>query len=114
MTDDQQALARWLPSLLRASHVVELEIRQDKQRVYWFRVQQQTDESLLIAYSEAIPNQARMRADFSWTGRSRVRVLHEGDSSASLGIFIGVRALVLHPLAVSSCAVPSCWRSVPS
>ena len=49
VTDDQQALARWLPSLLRASHVVELEIRQDSQRVYWFRdVQQQTDESLLI------------------------------------------------------------------
>lgn len=63
--DDEQDMARWLPSLLRATHVVELEIRQGKQRVYWFRdVQQQTDESLLISYSKAIPHQTGMRAEF--------------------------------------------------
>lgn len=51
VADDHQDLTRWLPTLLRSAHVVELEIRQDKQRIYWFRdVQQPTDESLLIPY----------------------------------------------------------------
>ena len=98
--------ARWLPSLLRASHVVELEIRQDKQRVTGFAdVQQQTDESLLIAYSEAIPNQAGMRADFKL---DRPFKEFEYSMKAMFGIsgylHRGVRALVLHPLAPSAVA----------
>ncbi|MBL0651951.1 EAL domain-containing protein [Aeromonas caviae] len=92
VTDDQQALARWLPSLLRASHVVELEIRQDKQRVYWFRdVQQQTDESLLIAYSEAIPNQTGMRADFKL---DRPFKEFEYSMKAMFGISLGIFIVV--------------------
>ena len=87
--------------------MVELEIRQDKQRVYWFRdVQQQTDESLLIPYSKAIPNQAGMRADFKLD-----RPFKEFEYSMramfgiSLGVFIVVfRALVLHSLAAPAAA----------
>ncbi|MGY6039190.1 EAL domain-containing protein [Aeromonas sp. AE23HZ002T15] len=90
--DDPQDLARWLPSLLRASHVVELEIRQDKQRVYWFRdVQQQTDESLLIPYSKAIPNQAGMWADFKL---ERPFKEFEYSMQAMSGISLGVTIVV--------------------
>lgn len=91
-TDDQQDLARWLPSLLRASHVVELEIRQDKQRVYWFRdVQQQTDESLLIPYSKAIPNQNGMQAEFKL---DRPFKEFEYSMQAMSGISLGVTIVV--------------------
>ncbi|NBK26563.1 MAG: RNase E specificity factor CsrD, partial [Spirochaetia bacterium] len=92
VTDDQQALARWLPSLLRASHVVELEIRQDKQRVYWFRdVQQQTDESLLIPYSKAIPNQVGMQAEFKL---DRPFKEFEYSMKAMFGISLGIFIVV--------------------
>lgn len=92
VTDDQQALARWLPSLLRASHVVELEIRQDSQRVYWFRdVQQQTDESLLIPYSKAIPNQVGMQAEFKL---DRPFKEFEYSMQAMFGISLGVFIVV--------------------
>lgn len=90
--DDPQDLARWLPSLLRASHVVELEIRQDKQRVYWFRdVQQQTDESLLIPYSKAIPHQRGMRAEFKL---ERPFKEFEYSMQAMSGISLGVTIVV--------------------
>ncbi|WP_434665182.1 EAL domain-containing protein [Aeromonas sp. NJAU223] len=90
--DDPQDLARWLPSLLRASHVVELEIRQDKQRVYWFRdVQQQTDESLLIPYSKAIPHQSGMRAEFKL---ERPFKEFEYSMQAMSGISLGVTIVV--------------------
>ena len=90
--EDQQALARWLPSLLRATHVVELEIRQDKQRVYWFRdVQQQTDESLLIPYSKAIPHRLGMQADFKL---DRPFKEFEYSIRAMTGISVGVLIVV--------------------
>lgn len=91
-TDDQPDLARWLPSLLRAAHVVELEIRQDQQRVYWFRdVQQPIDESLLIPYSKAIPHQAGMQADFKL---DRPFKEFEYSMRAMFGISLGVFIVV--------------------
>ena len=93
--DDPQDLARWLPSLLRSAHVVELEIRQDKQRVYWFRdVQQQTDESLLIPYSQTIPHQLGMQADFKLDRPFKeFEYSMQAMSGISFGVFIVVFGL---------------------
>ena len=72
--------------------MVELEIRQDSQRVYWFRdVQQQTDESLLIPYSKAIPNQAGMQAEFKL---DRPFKEFEYSMKAMFGISLGIFIVV--------------------
>ena len=65
VADDHQDLTRWLPTLLRSARVVELEVRQGKQRIYWFRdVQFQEDESLLIPYHRQLDRQPGLVADF--------------------------------------------------
>ncbi|MDX7832899.1 RNase E specificity factor CsrD [Aeromonas dhakensis] len=95
IADDHQDLTRWLPTLLRSAHVVELEIRQNKQRIYWFRdVQQPTDESLLIPYHQAIPHQPDMQADFKLERPFKeFEYSIKAMSGISLGIFIVVFGL---------------------
>ncbi|HDX8366352.1 RNase E specificity factor CsrD [Aeromonas dhakensis] len=95
IADDHQDLTRWLPTLLRSAHVVELEIRQNKQRIYWFRdVQQPTDESLLIPYHQAIPHQPDMKADFKLERPFKeFEYSIKAMSGISLGIFIVVFGL---------------------
>ncbi|HDX8354456.1 TPA: RNase E specificity factor CsrD [Aeromonas dhakensis] len=95
IADDHQDLTRWLPTLLRSAHVVELEIRQNKQRIYWFRdVQQPTDESLLISYHQAIPLQPDMQADFKLERPFKeFEYSIKAMSGISLGIFIVVFGL---------------------
>ncbi|MGL5304567.1 MAG: EAL domain-containing protein [Aeromonas sp.] len=62
---DINEMTHWLPTLLRAAHVVELELRQHDQRVYWFRdVQNPVDEQQLLPYSQALTHQRDMQADF--------------------------------------------------
>ncbi len=116
VADDHQDLTRWLPTLLRSAHVVELEIRQDKQRIYWFRdVQQPTDESLLIPYHQPMPHQPGMQADFklerpfkefeySIKAMSGISSASSSWCSASGTLFAGC-----------GCSWgPSCWPSAPS
>ncbi|WP_421203309.1 EAL domain-containing protein [Aeromonas sp. 602658] len=88
-------MSRWLPTLLRAAHVVELEVRQNDQRVYWFRdVQRPVDEPLLVPYSHPLPHQAGMQASFKLE-----RPFKEAEysikamSGISFGIFIVVFGL---------------------
>ncbi|MFG0832671.1 EAL domain-containing protein [Aeromonas bivalvium] len=65
VADDHRDLTRWLPTLLRSARVVELEVHQGKQRIYWFRdVQYQEDESLLIPYQRQLSRQPGLVADF--------------------------------------------------
>ncbi|MGL5215213.1 MAG: RNase E specificity factor CsrD [Aeromonas hydrophila] len=95
VADDHQDLTRWLPTLLRSAHVVELEIRQDKQRIYWFRdVQQPTDESLLIPYHQPMPHQPGMQADFKLERPFKeFEYSMKAMSGISLGVFIVVFGL---------------------
>ncbi|MGL5176958.1 MAG: diguanylate cyclase domain-containing protein, partial [Aeromonas veronii] len=92
---DMEDMSHWLPTLLRAAHVVELEVRQNNQRVYWFRdVRNPVDEQLLQPYSHPLPHQAGMQANFKLE-----RPFKEAEysikamSGISLGIFIVVFGL---------------------
>ena len=92
---DMGEMSHWLPTLLRAAHVVELEVRQSNQRVYWFRdVQNPVDEQLL-SYSHPLPHQAGMQANFKLERPFKEAELNsiKAMSGISLGVFIVVFGL---------------------
>ena len=94
-TQDVAQMSRWLPTLLRASHVVELEVRKNEQRVYWFRdVRPPADERQLLRYSHPLPHQAGMQADFKLERPFKeVEYSIRAMSGISFGIFIVVFGL---------------------
>ena len=99
VSQNVDVMSNWLPTLLRAAHVVELEVRQNDQRVYWFRdVQRPVDEQLLLSYSHSLPHQAGMQANFRLE-----RPFKEVEYSV-WHLHRGVRSLVLHPLVAPAVA----------
>ncbi|MGN5139055.1 EAL domain-containing protein [Aeromonas sp. 164P] len=93
---DMEDMSHWLPTLLRAAHVVELEVRQHNRRVYWFRdVRNPADEEqLLLPYSHPLPHQAGMQAHFKLERPFKeVAYSIKAMSGISFGIFIVVFGL---------------------
>lgn len=95
LAHDANDMNHWLPTLLRASHVVELEVRQNDRRVYWFRdTQRLVDEQLLQPYSQRLTHQVGMRVNLKLERPfKQAEYSLKAMSGISLGIFIVVFGL---------------------
>ncbi|MGL4249510.1 MAG: EAL domain-containing protein [Aeromonas sp.] len=90
-----EEMSHWLPMLLRAAHVVELEVHQKERRVYWFRdVQRPGDEQLLLSYSHPLPHRPAMQVSFKMERPFKeAQYSIKAMSGISLGVFIVVFGL---------------------
>lgn len=101
-----QDLAQWMPPLLRASHVVSLEVRRGEQKIYAFRdLTADTFDNPLINYRYPMPTHPGMQAHLQLE-----RPFKEFSTPAGavrrLGwrLYRGVWPVVLHSLAPAATA----------
>ncbi|PJG58172.1 EAL domain-containing protein [Aeromonas cavernicola] len=90
-----EEMNRWLPTLLRAAHVVELEVRQGKRTLYLFRdVPAELDKPLLLPYRLTLPNHDGVSADFKLERPFKdAEYSLNAMSGISLGVFIAIFGL---------------------